>query len=49
MRVHTTLRRLVGLAVAGLAVIAPTPALAHGGGAVFTETNASANAVQAYA
>ena len=49
MRVHTSLRRLVGLAVAGLAVIAPAPALAHGGGAVFTETNASANAVQAYA
>ena len=49
MRLHTSLRRLVGLAVAGLAVIAPAPALAHGGGAVFTETNASANAVQAYA
>jgi 6-phosphogluconolactonase (cycloisomerase 2 family) len=49
MRVHTTLRRLVGLAVAGLAVIAPAPALAHGGGAVFTETNASANAIEAYA
>ena len=49
MRVHTSLRRLAGLAVAGLAVIAPAPALAHGGGAVFTETNASANAVQAYA
>jgi 6-phosphogluconolactonase len=49
MRVQTSLRRLVGLVVAGLAVIAPAPALAHGGGAVFTETNASANAVQAYA
>jgi hypothetical protein len=33
MRVHTSLRRLAGLAVAGLAVIAPAPALAHSGGA----------------
>jgi 6-phosphogluconolactonase len=49
MRVRTLLPRLAGLAVAGLAVIAPTPALAHGGSAVFTETNAAANAVQAYA
>ena len=49
MRLQTSLRRLLGLAVAGLAVITPTPALAHdGGGAVFTETNASANAVQVY-
>ena len=29
-------------------MIAPAPALAHGGGAVFTETNAGANAVQVY-
>jgi len=49
MRVQTSLRRLAGLAVAGLAVIAPAPALAHGAGAVFTETNASANTVQAFA
>ena len=48
MRLQTPLRRLLGLAVAGLAVIAPAPALAHGGAAVFTETNASANAVQVY-
>jgi 6-phosphogluconolactonase len=49
MRLQTSLRRLLGLTVAGLAVIAPAPALAHGGGgAVFTETNASANAVQVY-
>ena len=49
MRLHSSLRRLIGLAVAGLAVAAPAPALAHGGAAVFTETNASANAVQVYA
>jgi 6-phosphogluconolactonase (cycloisomerase 2 family) len=49
MRFRTSLRRLTGLAIAAFAVIAPAPALAHGGGAVFTETNASANAVQAYA
>ena len=36
MRFHTSLRRLAGLAVVGLAAIAPAPALAHGGGAVFT-------------
>jgi 6-phosphogluconolactonase (cycloisomerase 2 family) len=49
MRFRTSLRRLAGLGIAAFAVIAPAPALAHGGGAVFTETNASANAVQAYA
>jgi len=49
MRFRTSLRRLTGLAIAAFAVIAPAPALAHGGGAVFTETNSSANAVQAYA
>ena len=48
MRLPSPLRTLIGLAVAGLAVIAPAPALAHGGGAVFTETNAAANAVQSY-
>jgi 6-phosphogluconolactonase len=48
MRLQTPLRRLIGFAVAALAVVAPTPALAHGGGAVFTETNAGANAVQVY-
>ncbi len=48
MRLHSPLRTLVGLAIAGLAVAAPAPALAHGGAAVFTETNASANAVQVY-
>jgi 6-phosphogluconolactonase len=48
MRLPSPLRTLIGVAVAGLAVIAPAPALAHGGGAVFTETNASVNAVQVY-
>jgi 6-phosphogluconolactonase (cycloisomerase 2 family) len=48
MRSHSALRKLIGLAVAGLAVAAPAPALAHGGGGVFTETNATANAVQVY-
>ena len=48
MRLPSPLRTLIGLAVAGLAVIAPAPALAHGGEAVFTETNAGANAVQVY-
>src|SRR4029078_133379 len=40
---------LAGRASAPCALTAPAPALAHGGGAVFTETNSSANAVQAYA
>ena len=48
MRLPSPLRTLIGVAVAGLAVIAPAPALAHGGGAAFTETNASLNAVQVY-
>jgi 6-phosphogluconolactonase len=48
MRLQSPSRTLIGLAIAGLAVIAPAPALAHDGGAVFTETNASANAVQVY-
>ncbi|HET6172919.1 MAG TPA: hypothetical protein VFD90_09950 [Gaiellales bacterium] len=49
MRFHLSLPKLIGLAAVGLAVIAPAPALAHGGGgAVFTETNATANAVQSY-
>jgi 6-phosphogluconolactonase len=48
MRFRTSLRRLTGLVIAACAVIAPAPALAHGGGAVFTETNATANAVQVY-
>jgi 6-phosphogluconolactonase len=48
MRSHSSRRKLIGLAVAALAVAAPAPALAHGGAAVFTETNATANAVQVF-
>ena len=48
MRLQSSLRRLAGLAVVGLAAIAPAPAFAHGGGAVYTESNAAANAVQVF-
>jgi 6-phosphogluconolactonase (cycloisomerase 2 family) len=49
MRLQITSRRLAGLAVAALAAIAPSSALAHGGDAtVYTESNAAANAVQAF-
>jgi 6-phosphogluconolactonase len=48
MRLQTSLRRLAGLAVVSLAAIAPAPALAHGGGALFSESNQSANAVQVF-
>jgi 6-phosphogluconolactonase len=49
MRLPITTRRLAGLAVVALAAIAPAAASAHGGGTVYTETNAAANAVQAFA
>jgi 6-phosphogluconolactonase len=50
MRLQITSRRLAGLAVAGLAAIAPASASAHGGGAgsVYTESNAAANTVQVF-
>jgi 6-phosphogluconolactonase (cycloisomerase 2 family) len=48
MRLQITSRRLAGLAVVALAAIAPTSAFAHGGGSVYTETNAAANAVQVF-
>jgi 6-phosphogluconolactonase len=48
MRLQITSRRLAGLAVVALAAIAPTSAFAHGGGTVYTESNAAANAVQAF-
>src|ERR1700712_5159317 len=49
MRTQITTRRLAGLAVLALAAIAPFSALAHGGGGtVYTESNAAANAVQAF-
>jgi 6-phosphogluconolactonase (cycloisomerase 2 family) len=50
MRLHSSLRRLLGLAIVSLAAIAPTSALAHEGGAgsVYTESNATANAVQVF-
>lgn len=48
MRLRNSLRRLAGLAVVGIAAIAPAPALAHAGGAVYTQTNAAANAVQVF-
>jgi 6-phosphogluconolactonase len=48
MRLQTTSRRLAGLAVVALAAIAPASAFAHGGGTVYTESNAAANAVQVF-
>jgi 6-phosphogluconolactonase len=48
MRLPTSLRRLAGLAIVSLAAIAPASASAHGGGNVYTESNASANAVQVF-
>ncbi|MDX6621227.1 MAG: hypothetical protein QOK36_3613 [Gaiellales bacterium] len=48
MRLQITPRRLAGLAVVAITAIAPTSAFAHGGGAVYTETNAAANSVQAF-
>src|SRR5690348_13898126 len=49
MRSHRIVRRIAVLAVAGLAALAPSSALAHGGGdAVFTQTNQAANAVQVF-
>ncbi len=48
MRLQITSRRLAGLAVAGLAAIAPASASAHGGGSVYTESNAAANTVQVF-
>jgi 6-phosphogluconolactonase len=50
MRLQSSLRRLAALAVAGLAAIAPAQAFAHGGDdAVYTQSNAVANAVQVFA
>jgi 6-phosphogluconolactonase len=50
MRLHSSLRRLAALAVVSLAAFAPAQASAHArGGAVFTESNAAANAVQVFA
>jgi 6-phosphogluconolactonase (cycloisomerase 2 family) len=49
MRSQITSRRIAGIAVLAIAAIAPSSALAHGGGGtVYTETNAAANAVQAF-
>ena len=48
MRFPTTLRRLTGVAIVSLAAIAPATASAHGGGTLYSESNASANAVQAF-
>lgn len=50
MQLQSSLRRLVAVAVVSLAAVAPSQALAHGGhAAVFTESNAAANAVQVFA
>ena len=48
MRLQRSLRRLAALAVVSLAAVAPTQAFAHGGGTVYTESNAAANAVQVF-
>src|ERR1700712_2133846 len=49
MRKQIPTGRLAALAVLALAAIAPFSALAHGGGGtVYTESNAAANAVQAF-
>src|SRR4051794_41858042 len=49
MRLHSSLRRLAALAVVSLAAVAPTQASAHGhGSAIFTQSNAAANAVQVF-
>jgi 6-phosphogluconolactonase len=48
MHFPTTLRRLAGLAIVSLAAIAPASASAHGGGTIYSESNASVNAVQAF-
>ena len=50
MRFQSSLRRLIALAVVSLAAIAPSQALAHGGGGatVYSESNQTANAVQVF-
>jgi hypothetical protein len=49
MRLQRPLRQLAALAVVSLAAIAPAQAFAHGGpGAVYTESNQAANAVQVF-
>ena len=48
MRLPTLLRRLTGLAIVSFAAIAPAAASAHGGGNLYTESNASANAVHVF-